>query len=58
MTKTRVEKVQNVTEEALNELQTRLEKMPQPTVQLTDPKGMSLTDGITVQLLYSLRQGI
>jgi len=42
MTKTRVEKVQNVTEEALNELQTRLEKMPQPTVQLTDPKGLKV----------------
>ena len=39
MPKERVEAVKNVTEEALSEVKTRLEKMPAPGTQVTDPNG-------------------
>ena len=39
MTKNRLDAVKTVTEDALNQLQNLLDKMPDAQVQLTDPRG-------------------
>ena len=40
MTKSRLDTVKTVTEEALNNLQDLMEKMPDSGVQMADPQGM------------------